>query len=178
MRWKTTAALAVLLAGLAAFYAYEMRREPAREKATAEKDRAWKGIEWGDVEEVTVTRKGDTLQLKKAGDGWQVVAPVQSRAETQPVQELATSLATLRVEREIEANPAKLGDFGLETPAADIRFTAKGQSHRVRLGGKNPTGLWAYALLEDKPAVAFPIRFEDGAVFLGPFQVGSVPPLF
>jgi membrane protein len=25
---------------------------------------------------------------------------------------------------------------------------------------------------------AFPVRFTDGAVFLGPFQVGVVPPLF
>ena len=32
--------------------------------------------------------------------------------------------------------------------------------------------------LEGKPAVAFPIRFVDGTVFLGPFQVGAVPPLF
>ena len=32
--------------------------------------------------------------------------------------------------------------------------------------------------LEGKPAVAFPIRFADGTVFLGPFQVGVVPPLF
>src|SRR5262249_53038561 len=32
--------------------------------------------------------------------------------------------------------------------------------------------------LEGKPAVAFPVRFVDGAVFLGPFQVGIVPPLF
>src|SRR5262245_6525217 len=154
MRWTTTAILAVLLAGLATFfYVYDVRQGPAREKATAEKDRAWKGFEWGDVDGVTITRKSDTLQLKKAADGWQLAAPVQSRAETQPVQELVTSLATLRVEREIEANPSKLGDFGLETPAADIQFTAKGQSHRVRVGGKNPTGLWAYAQLEDKPAV-------------------------
>jgi hypothetical protein len=32
--------------------------------------------------------------------------------------------------------------------------------------------------LEGKPAVAFPIRFVDGTVFLGPFQVGAVSPLF
>src|SRR5262249_31762088 len=32
--------------------------------------------------------------------------------------------------------------------------------------------------LEGKPAVAFPVRFVDGAVFLGSFQVGAVPPLF
>lgn len=154
MRWKTTAVLAVLLVGLGAFlYVYEVRQGPAREKATTEKDRVWKGLESKDVEEVTVTRKGETLQLKKAGDAWQLAAPVQSRAESQPVQDLVMSLATLRIEREIDPNPAKPGDFGLDAPAAEIRFTAKGQPHRVRLGAKNPTGLWVYAQLEDKPAV-------------------------
>ena len=32
--------------------------------------------------------------------------------------------------------------------------------------------------LEGRPAVAFPLRFTDGTVFLGPFQVGQVPLLF
>ena|SRR5436190_18272687 len=32
--------------------------------------------------------------------------------------------------------------------------------------------------LEGKPAVALPVRFADGAVLFGPFQVGQVPPLF
>jgi hypothetical protein len=34
------------------------------------------------------------------------------------------------------------------------------------------------AVLEGKPARAFPLRFVDGAVFLGPLKVGQVPPLF
>jgi|SRR5215510_129524 len=33
-------------------------------------------------------------------------------------------------------------------------------------------------VLDGKPAVAFPLRFNDGTVFLGPFQVGEVAPLF
>ena len=34
------------------------------------------------------------------------------------------------------------------------------------------------ALLEGKPARTFPLRFADGAVYLGPLKVGEVPPLF
>jgi hypothetical protein len=34
------------------------------------------------------------------------------------------------------------------------------------------------ATLEGKPARAFPLRFVDGAVYLGPLKVGDVPPLF
>jgi hypothetical protein len=34
------------------------------------------------------------------------------------------------------------------------------------------------ATLEGKPARAFPLRFVDGAVFLGPLKVAQTPPLF
>jgi hypothetical protein len=34
------------------------------------------------------------------------------------------------------------------------------------------------AVLEGKKARTFPLRFADGAVFLGPLKVADVPPLF
>jgi hypothetical protein len=34
------------------------------------------------------------------------------------------------------------------------------------------------SVLEGKKARAFPLRFVDGAVFLGPLKVGQIPPLF
>ncbi|SIN85991.1 hypothetical protein SAMN05443247_00264 [Bradyrhizobium erythrophlei] len=38
--------------------------------------------------------------------------------------------------------------------------------------------LGSEAVLEGRKARAFPLRFVDGAVFLGPLRVGQVPPLF
>jgi hypothetical protein len=38
--------------------------------------------------------------------------------------------------------------------------------------------LGAETMLEGKKARSFPLRFVDGAVFLGPLKVGQVPPLF
>jgi hypothetical protein len=34
------------------------------------------------------------------------------------------------------------------------------------------------AVLEGKKARTFPLRFTDGAVFLGPIKVAQIPPLF
>ena len=115
MRWLTTTVLAVLLVGLGAFYyVYEIRQAPEREKAASVKDRLWKELEGKDVEEIVV-QKGDTetLHLKKSGDAWSLVAPVAAAADRGAADDLAMSLATLRVEREIEANPQKPADFGL-----------------------------------------------------------------
>jgi hypothetical protein len=154
MRWKTTIVLAVLLAGLATFYyVYEVRQAPEREKAAAVKDRLWKDLEAKDVEEIVVRRGTEAVHLKRSGDAWTLVAPVQAGAERRVADDLASTLATLRVEREIETNPQKPADFGLDPPAATVTFKAKGQERGIRVGGKNPTGIWAYAQATDKPAV-------------------------
>jgi hypothetical protein len=155
VRWLTTAVLAALLVGLGAFYyVYDIRQAPEREKAASVKDRLWKDLEGKDVEEIVV-RKGDAeaLRLKKADGVWSLIAPVAASADKRAADDLATSLATLRVEREIEANPQKPADFGLAPPAAEVTFKAKGQDRTVKLGAKSPSGVWAYAQEGTKPAV-------------------------
>ena len=155
MRWITTAVLAILLAGLASFYyVYEVRQAPEREKAASVKDHLWKDLEGKDVEEIVV-RKGDAeiLRLKRTGGAWSLAAPVSASADSRAADDLAMSLATLRVEREIEANPQKPADYGLAPPAVEVTFKAKGQDHTVKLGAKAPSGIWAYAQEAPKPAV-------------------------
>jgi hypothetical protein len=34
------------------------------------------------------------------------------------------------------------------------------------------------AQIDNKPAVALPLRFADGSVYLGIIRIGEVPPLF
>ena len=154
MRLRTTAILAVLLAALATFYyVYEIRQAPDREKAASIKDRLWKELEAKDVEEIVVRAGGSTLHLKKTGDAWSLTEPVAAPADRSAAEDLASSLATLRVEREIEAMPQKPADFGLAPPAAEVTFKAKGQERGVKLGTKNPTGIWVYAQEAGKPAV-------------------------
>jgi hypothetical protein len=154
MRWKTTAVLAVLLVALGTFYyVYEIREGPAREKAAVEKDRIWKDLEAKDIDDVVLKREADTIHLTKSGDAWTLVAPVEGRAERQPVEDLLSALATARTEREIDPNPAKPGDFGLAPPAVEVTFRAQGQERRLRLGAKNPTGIWVYAQQASQPAV-------------------------
>lgn len=155
MRWKTTAVLALLFALLAGFYyIYEVRLAPEREKAERARGRLWT-VEPKDVEEVTFKRRQDTVHLKREGDGWVLLAPVRAPGDRSPVTDIVTNLVTAKVEREIEPNPAKLADFGLDPPAAEITVKAKGKSEPLGLllGDKNPTGIWVYAKQKDKPAV-------------------------
>ncbi|HMB33052.1 MAG TPA: DUF4340 domain-containing protein [Methylomirabilota bacterium] len=155
MSWKTLVVLAVLVAGLGGFLIVDNQwLVPKREKAESAKGRLWM-VEPKDVESFTIARKDDTIKLKRAGDGWEMVEPVKTRADGGVANEVLTDLTTARVDREIESNPTKLADFGLEPPAATVTLDVKGQTKPFTLtvGGKNPTGVWVYAREGSKPAV-------------------------
>jgi hypothetical protein len=155
MSWKTLTVLAVLAAGLGGFLVVDSYwLTPKREKTASVQGRLWT-IEPKDVEVLTIKRKADTVKLKRAGDGWEMLEPVKTRANSGAVNETVTGLATARVDREIDPNPAKPGDFGLEPPEALVTLEVKGQAAPLTLavGGKNPTGVWVYAREGSKPAV-------------------------
>ena len=154
MRWQTTAVLAVLLIALGAFYyVYEVRLGPEREKVEGRKGRVFT-VEPADVAEVELKRTDSTVTLKREGEGWQILAPVKARGDRGPIDETITSIVTARMDREIEANPKSLGDFGLDRPAAEATLTLKDGKHvGLILGAKSPTGVWVYAREAGKPAV-------------------------
>jgi hypothetical protein len=70
------------------------------------------------------------------------------------------------------------GQIGATFNALDRLIPGLGGIARQSAAPTLVTALGQRTELEGKPAVAFPVRFVDGTVFLGPFQVGVVPPLF
>jgi hypothetical protein len=153
-RWITVTALVLLLAGLGGFYYYDTYwLEPAREKKASVKDRLW-DLEPKDVESVTIKRKGETVRLKRADTGWELLEPVKTRADRGAVDGIVTSLATARVDREVAPSPASLDEFGLKAPEAEVVVEVKGRAPLgLLIGGKSPTGAWIFAKESAKPAV-------------------------
>ncbi len=156
MSWKGIVVLVVLVSALGGFFYYDTYwLTPTREKAESAKGRLWT-LEPKDVEAVTIKRQSDTIRLKRAeGGGWDMLEPVKARGERATIDDVITSLATVRVDREIDPNPAKLADFGLDPAAAEIRLQVKGRQEPLvfLVGAKSPTGAWVYAKEGSKPAV-------------------------
>jgi hypothetical protein len=154
MRWQTSAVLAVLLALVGGFYyVYEVRLAPDRERAESRKGRVF-SAEPADVTAVELKRPDDTVTLKREGDAWRVTTPVTARGNRGTIDDTLTTILTAKMDREIEATPASLADFGLEKPAAQVLLTLKdGKQLGLDLGAKSPTGVWVYAREHGKPAV-------------------------
>jgi len=154
MRWKTSALLAVLLVALGGFYyIYEIRGEADRERAASRKGRVFTA-EPADVTTFQLKRPDDTVTLSRDGDAWRLTSPITARGNRGTIDDTLTTILTAKIDREIEAKPASLADFGLDRPAAQVMLTLKdGKQLALDLGAKSPTGVWVYAREEGKPAV-------------------------
>src|SRR4029453_416299 len=136
--WKTIVVLLVLAVGLGGVFYYDTYwLNPQREKAEAAQGGIW------------------TIHAQGRGGGWGMLEPVKGRGDRAVADDMVTTLATARMDREIDANPAKPADFGLDPPQAEVRLEVKGQAQPLvlKVGSKNPTGVWVYAREGAKPAV-------------------------
>jgi hypothetical protein len=154
VRWQTTLVAAVLLAVVGGFYyVYEVRLGPEREKTEARKGRVF-SVETTDVTAVELRRPDGTVKAAREGESWQLLEPVKARGDRGSIEETLTTVVTAKMDREIEAAPKALADFGLDAPAAAVDLTLKDGKHlALLLGSKSPTGVWVYAKERDKPSV-------------------------
>ena len=155
MNWKSVVILAVVVAGLGGFFYYDTYwLAPARDKTEATKGRVWT-VEPKDVEALTIKRASETIRLKRTEGGWEMLDPVKARGDRATTDDVVTSLVTVRRDREIDPNPAKPADFGLDPESAEVRLDIKGRKDPLvlQVGAKSPTGAWVYARADGKPAV-------------------------
>ena len=154
MRWQTTIIFAIALLLIGGFYyVYEVRWAPERERVETRKGRIFQA-EPADVTAVEIKRREDTVRLARAGEGWELKSPVVARGDRARIDETLTTVLTAKVDREIDAKPAALDNFGLAKPSAEVTLTLKdGKTVGLALGNKSPTGVWVYAREAGKPAV-------------------------
>ncbi|MFL6800066.1 MAG: DUF2125 domain-containing protein [Xanthobacteraceae bacterium] len=70
------------------------------------------------------------------------------------------------------------GQIGATISALDRLIPGLGGLARQNAAPGLAAALGQRTSLDGKPAVTFPARINDGTVFLGPFQVAHIPPLF
>lgn len=149
---RTTAVLAVLLAILGGvFYFTEIRggkKDPDAEKrlfpAQAE-----------EVARIELRTPNAEIALRREGEAWRMERPLQTPGDMAAITELVNSLVAAKAERTLEQPPKDPADFGLDKPEIMLRFQMKGQEtwRQLAVGGKSPTGAWAYVRVDEEPQV-------------------------
>jgi hypothetical protein len=154
----------ILLAVLAALVGYISYQNKTGSGETDTKDKAFASIKAEDVEEVQIkSADGETSKAQKANGTWQLVEPVQAAADEQELTSIASSLASLDIQRVVDENATDLKQYGLEPARVEVAFRAKGdkEPRRIFLGEKTPTGGDLYARFPDQKRVFLVSSFLD-----------------
>jgi len=142
---RSTIALLAVLLGLGAYIYFVTWKRPEGGAEVA-KERVFVSLDADKIDEIKVkSETGDTTTVKKAKATWQVAEPIMAKADDMQAGTIATNLSTLEATRVVDANPADLKEYGLDSPRITIEFKASGDKtygdyHLLFIGGKSPTG--------------------------------------
>ncbi|MBN2265705.1 MAG: DUF4340 domain-containing protein [Candidatus Aminicenantes bacterium] len=153
MKFKTTlilvAVLAVLLTLVLYFDSRSEKREAAKEEANTLID-----LEADDIRKVSLDGGGRTLAFERDVDGpWRLTSPLEAAADEYEVDRLVDDLASLRIERVVEAEGGDAAAY--EIPRTEISIWVKDKAEPVRLlvGMENPLDKTLFAKREDDPRI-------------------------
>lgn len=168
---RSTLALLVVLIGLGAYIYFVSSR--ADDTAASSENRVFQSIESGEIQELTIKpESGEATTVRKDGDAWQIVAPVQAPASESDVSSVTSALASLDVVRVIDENPADLAEYGLAAPRVEVEYKAGDKpGGRLLLGEKTPTGGNMYAMRNDETRVFLVAEYQDATLNKSTFDL-------
>ncbi|MEQ1574608.1 MAG: DUF4340 domain-containing protein [Vicinamibacterales bacterium] len=145
--------LVVVLAGLGGYIYFVEMKKP---EASADSKAKAFNVTAEQIEELEIkVTGGDTSLARRTDSAWKLVQPVEADADGSELTNMASSLATLDVQRVVDENPTDLAQYGLNPPAVEVGFRTKDQKNqgRLQIGDKTPTGGDVYAKRPDEKRV-------------------------
>jgi hypothetical protein len=159
-RGRNTLILLVVAVALGAYvYFVEAKRTPAAEPgpngATPEaRVKVFDKLDTNTIDDIKLKGSaGEQTHLKKNGNAWQIVEPLQSSADETEVTGVVTNIGTLEAERTVDEAPKDLAKYGLAQPKVEVEFTADKNTRKLLIGSKTVTGGGLYAKLANQNKV-------------------------
>jgi hypothetical protein len=171
MRGWSTLVLGIVLVALVGYiYFIDSKTEPG---AADKKEKPFGSVVANDIEEVRVKAGSETARVEKADGHWQLVEPEKAAADEMELTSMTGSLASLEVNRVVEASASDLKQYGLDPPRVEVSFRLKGQkdTKQLALGEKTPTGGDLYAHVPGQKRVFLVSSFLDSTFNKTPFAL-------
>ena len=137
MNLRTTLALLIIALGLGIFIWILDRRSPTtRENRTG----YVVDLDRNEVTRLEITNESAHTILNKTATGWQIIAPVNDRADTQVIDSLLDNIQFLRRDDMIpnlgkgEKKQKLLKDFGLQKPHLKLAWQTKNRHSAIEFG--------------------------------------------
>jgi hypothetical protein len=155
MRFRGLLVAVVLLAALAGGLYYSNKQKAAEAaKPPADTPPKILALAEGDITKVVLMKGAYETDLQKAGDKWQITAPMPYAADQAAASQLVASAANVSSDRVVEDKASNVSGYGLTAPILEVDITGKGgKISKLKIGDDTPTNSGSYAMLEGDPRV-------------------------
>jgi hypothetical protein len=145
--------LLAVLGGVAVYYTEIKPGKPRDEEENTSRD-AFK-LTREDIQQISLTRSGQTYSFENKDNKWVMTAPVQGAADESALNSLIGDLVSTKISRDIKATADQIKSFGLAEPKIKLDLKLKdGKSHSIALGDKDFSESNVYAKLDNGNDVA------------------------
>jgi hypothetical protein len=140
--------LVIFLVLAGAYFGLNWRQE----KQVAQEEQAKKvfHLTQPEITDLTLVRGAGEVRLVKKDKEWFLTAPITTKADQTIVDNMLTTLAGLKKERDLGVEK-DLKPYGLEKPPLVVKFTALEKPHQLVIGAKAPGDQNYYALADQDP---------------------------
>jgi hypothetical protein len=160
---RSTIALIVVLAGLAAYIYFVTWKQPEGADSSKRQEKVF-NVASDKIGEIKITTtSGEATTARKENGTWKLVEPVTAAADESEVSAIANTLSNAEIVRVIDENPSNLNDYGLSNPRVEIDFKAEGDKdyRKLFLGEKTPTGSDLFARKNDEKKVFLIAAYQE-----------------
>lgn len=149
MNPRITALLLIIVLALGAFiYFYEIRGQEVREQAQKEEQKFFANVTKDQISQIQLTTNdGMEVTLDHVDGRWQIVSPHAAPADEITVESMLSALVSATKENVLQ-DTQPLEIYGLDASAKEIRFTAIGVGHFVRIGRETKLGGAKYVMVD------------------------------
>lgn len=154
MIWRNLGIVAALVLALGTFiYFYEVEGGKKREEAEEKAKRLFL-FKKDNITSITLSRNNSKIALQKNNNVWNLVQPIEAKADKNTAESLISDFESAKVERSIESNPANWKAFGLENPNIKVMLTVKdNKTFNVEFGDKDFNGSSVFARIPGKEKI-------------------------
>jgi hypothetical protein len=154
MKKSTLILLLLAIIGGVAVYYTEIKPGKARDEEPDTSREAFK-LNREDINQIVLTRGGQTVTFENKGNQWLITQPVNAPADDSTINSIIGDLVSARITRDFPASAAELKSYGLTEPKVKLEVKLKnGQSHQIELGDKDFSGASVYAKVDGNQNVA------------------------
>jgi len=144
VRFKGTILLSILLVFMGAYLVFvELPEGEKKEQEILNKGKLYKMVE-SDIARMIIQRPEGEIELEHFPGHptpWRIFRPVETVADADAADELASRIVALKASRMVEEKPGNLKDFGLDPPSYTVVMILQDNDTEIlEVGGPNLTG--------------------------------------